>query len=131
EAVARRLQGITQTIVVKPNLRPFEKAGSGSTSSPSEMTETKSAPTIVATTPDQPPVQVARWVWPTVIAGFAVLLMIIFNLMSQRSPNQAAAEELWIAAFEEPTPPVQIAAAKALGKLGQSSETAAERLLAA
>ncbi len=126
QTVARRLRAITQTIIVKQNLRPFEQAAPESSSA--ELTDTKSAPTILQTTPDHS-ARALRWVWPTVILIVAALLIVIFSLMSQRSPAESAAEKLWIAAFHENNFPVQIAAAKALGELGQTSQVAANQLL--
>ena len=128
EAVARRLKAVTQTIVIKPNLRPFELASSDS--GPSEMTETKSAPTILQPMPDGT-LAAPRWVWPTVILAFAALLIVIFSLLSQRSPTESVAESLWAQALDSSNSFVQIEAAKALGQLGQSSESAAGKLIEA
>jgi eukaryotic-like serine/threonine-protein kinase len=113
ETVARRLKAVTQTIIIKPNLRPFEQ--SSSDSSPM-ATETKSAPTIAGPAPE-PAAPSPRWAWPAVIAGFGILLMVIFSLLSQRSSAGASAEELWIAAFDEEETEIRIAAANALGEL--------------
>jgi hypothetical protein len=126
ETVARRLKAVTQTIIVKQNLRPFEKPSSGS--STAELTDTKSAPAVLQTTPDRLTVT-PRWAWPAVIVGVATFLIVIFSLLSQRSTNEA--EQLWLTAFNENNLPIQIAAAKALGELGQSSESATSQLLQA
>ncbi len=126
DAVAKRLKAVTQTIIVKQNLRPFEKPPADS--QPAELTDTRSAPTILQTTPDRP-VAAPRWMFMAATVGFAVLLVVIFSLLSRRSLQEA--EDLWIAAFDQKNLPVQMAAADALGKLGQTSEPAAQRLLTA
>ncbi len=123
EAVARRLKAVTQTIVVKPNLRPFEQAISDS--APSEMTETKSAPTIVQPMPE-PVAPAPRWIVSALILGFGTLLIVIFSLLSQRSAYDHAAEALWVEALNSDSPFVQIEAARALGELGKHSESAAD-----
>jgi HEAT repeat protein len=66
-----------------------------------------------------------------VILGFAALLVVIFSLLSHRSASDSEAEALWLAAFEQKDLPVQIAAAKALGEIGKTSDAAAARLLEA
>ena len=59
DAVAKRLKAVTQTIIVKQNLRPFEKPPADS--QPAELTDTRSAPTIPQTAPDHRPVAAPRW----------------------------------------------------------------------
>lgn len=126
EAVARRLKAVTQTIVVKQNLRPFEK--DLSEGGPPELTETRSAPIIQAPIVETSPVASQGRLAATVL-GFGVLMMIIFSLLGSRSPHPEKAEELWISALGDSNSAVQVAAAKSLGKLGETSETATQVLI--
>ncbi|MCA9069071.1 MAG: protein kinase, partial [Planctomycetaceae bacterium] len=126
DTVARRLKAVTQTIIVKQNLRPFEK--NSSEPGQAELTETRSAPII-----QQPPTETkaapARGLLAATILGFGFLLMIIFSILASRSPNAEKAEELWIAALKDDNAAVQVSAAKALGELGKRSETATNVLI--
>lgn len=128
ETVARRLNGITQTITVKPNLRPFEQAAT--VPSHAEAKDTKSAPIIPRAASAQFDV-LPKWVWWAGIASLATLLVLIFSLLSQRSPSEKQAEELWLKAFDEGDLSVKIAAAQALGQMAPTSEASADRLLKA
>lgn len=128
EAVANRLRAVTQTIIVKQNLRPFEQIPADS--SPAELTETRSAPTIEHI-PTESPVVLPRSGLIAAILAVAVSLLTIFSLLSQRSGASDEAEALWIAAMNEDETAVKVQAAHSLGKIGQSSDAAAERLLKA
>ncbi len=130
ETVARRLNGITQTITVKANLRPFEQASI--VPAPVEMKDTKSAPIISHHAAPERLAVVPRSVWLAGIAGLAILLIVIFSLLSQRSGTEKQAQELWLAAFTgDSDVPVKITAAKALGQLAKTSEAACAPLLKA
>lgn len=128
DTVARRLKGVTQTITVKPNLRPFEQAATQPATL--EMRDTKSAPTIPQTATERFAV-VPRWVWFAGIFGLAALFILIFSLLSQGPPNAKQAEQLWIQAFSEGDLPVKLVAVKALGQLAPTSEAATAQLLEA
>jgi serine/threonine-protein kinase len=128
ETVARRLGGVTQTITVKPNLRPFEQVATAPQAV--EMKDTKSA-TVISHTSSERLVTVPRWIWLAGIAGVALLLVLIFSLLSQRSSAEKQAEDLWLQAFEDGDVPVKIVAAKALGQLAPTSEAASSLLLEA
>jgi len=130
ETVAQRLKGVTQTIIVKQNLRPFEQISTDSSSSPAELTKTRSAPTIPQMAQEGQPT-LPRWVILSAIAGVAVFLVTVFSLLSDRSPSPSRAAELWMSALEEGEPAVRLAAAEALGEIGRSSEPAADRLIEA
>jgi serine/threonine protein kinase len=127
ETVARRLQGVTQTITVKPNLRPFEQTAAVAPP-PVSLKDTKSAP-VISSVASNRIVVLPRWVWFAGIGTLALLLVLVFSLLSQRSSADEKAEELWLAAFREDNVPVQIVAAKALGQLANTSESANQVLL--